>query len=256
VFYVRGEGLPVERVVVMGMTPVLTLMVAKRLKDQIQTLRDLKGMKIVIGHSPRSGKSMIGCWLPRMGGVPLSDFTAVKLTENDYDRADQRRHVAEALRTGAADFVMAQEPDAGIYQAGGVASVFADLTSVEETKKNLGTLSPSTALYMANSYVKAQPQTAQRLVKAFDRSLKFINSHTPEQLMDVIPREFVGRDGATYLRSLRHEVPMFATDGFMPDDIARNAMEIVTYIMPEYKEIPLKETYTNEFAQAALRKIR
>src|SRR5207247_934449 len=147
VFFVRGEGTPVESVVVMGMTPDLTLLVANRLKDQVKTLADLKGKKIIIGHTPRSGKSMIGCWLPRMGGVPLGDFTQVRLTENDYDRVDQRRHVSDALKSGAADFVIAQEPDAGIYQADGVAAVFADVTSVEETRKNLGTLFPSTVLY-------------------------------------------------------------------------------------------------------------
>ena len=256
VFFVRGEGVPVESVVVMGITPNLTLLVANRLKDQVKTLADLRGKKIIIGHTNRSGKSMVGCWLPLRGGVAASEFTPVRLTEEDNDRVEQRRRVADALANGGADLVIAQEPDAGIYQASGVASVFADVTSVEETKKNLGTLFPSTALYMTNSYVKAHPDVVQHLVNALVRTLKYINSHTPDELMALVPKQFMGPDTATYARSFRHEVQMFATDGLMPDEAARKTQEIMANVMPEYRAVDLGATYTNEFARAALKNVR
>ena len=62
------------------------------------------------------------------------------------------------------------------YEAQGVATVWADLTSVEGTRKHLGGLLPTSTIYMASERVKSSPQVAQHLANAFVRTLKYINS--------------------------------------------------------------------------------
>src|SRR5438270_514805 len=74
----------------------------------------------------------------------------------------------------------------------------------------------------ASERVKADPGIAQHLANAFVRTLKYINSHTPEEILAVIPVEVSGKDRAAYLQVLKEEIPMFANDGRMPpEDAAR-----------------------------------
>ena len=41
--------------------------------------------------------------------------------------------------------------------------------------------------WVASERVKARPEIAQHFANAFVRALKFINTHTPEEIADVIP---------------------------------------------------------------------
>src|SRR2546426_5246558 len=102
-----------------------------------------------------------------------------------------------------------------------LATVFADLTTAESTRKILGALFPSSTIYMTSERVKVHPEIAQRLADGFVRTLKFIHSHSPEEILAVIPPEISGPDRVTYLRTLREEIPMFAGDGRMPAGAAR-----------------------------------
>jgi len=84
------------------------------------------------------------------------------------------------------------------------------------------------------------------------RTLKWINSHTAEEIAAVIPVEISGKDRAAYLKVLKEEIPMFATDGRMPADGAEKEWRVLAEFNPKYKPVKVEQTYTNRFVDAAL----
>jgi NitT/TauT family transport system substrate-binding protein len=101
--------------------------------------------------------------------------------------------------------------------------------------------------------VNSHPEIAQHLANAFVRTLKWINSHSAEEIAAVIPVEISGKDRAAYLRVLKQEIPMFASDGRMPVDGAEKEWRVLSEFNPKYKSVKVEQTYTNRFVDEALR---
>ena len=217
-FMSQAAGKLTETVITLGVSPALKVLVASRLKDQIKTIADLKGKRIYTGGL-NSGKTTTANWLMVKAGNHVTDYTRLELTDRDK--------MAKALQDGDADVVVAHEPDATYYQTSGVAVLLADVTSVEGTHKSLGSLFPTTSLYLATSYVSSHQDTVQHLVNALVRGLNFINTHTPQEIMAILPKEVAGKHAATYLQDLSQDVKMFATNGLMPEQDARMELKIM-----------------------------
>jgi len=243
-FLSQPAGKLTESVVALAVTPGVKVLAAERLRDQVRTLADFKGRKIVVG-GVKSSKNIIANYLVVRGGGQPSEYVPV-----DGKAAEK---TIKALQSGAADLVVATEPDVGTYESRHAAFVVADLTSVAGTRENFGALFPTTCLYLANAYVAAHPETVQHLARAFVRTLKYLNAHTPGEIAALMPREIVGADRETYLATLRESLQMFATDGLMADDAAQKELEVMSAFDPKFKGVRIGETYTNRFAQEALK---
>jgi NitT/TauT family transport system substrate-binding protein len=243
----QSEGKYSEAIVTLGVTPGAKVLVANQVKDKYQTLADLKGSRFIAGGAG-SSKTTVSNYLVMAGGNQIADYTRLG--------TDGKEKNVAALRAGVADFVVAPTPDAAFYEAQGVATVFADLTTVAGTKKNFGTLFPSSTVFMANERVRQHPEIAQHLANAFVRTLKFINTHTAEQIADVIPVEISGKDRVAYLKVLREALPMFANDGAMPADAAANELRVLAAFNPKFKGVKVEETYTNKFVDVALERLK
>ncbi|GAB3630574.1 nitrate ABC transporter substrate-binding protein [Pandoraea terrae] len=243
----QAHRMSTEAIVTLGVTPGAKVLVAGQAKDKYKTLADLKGSRFIAGGAG-SSKSTVANALMLEGGNQISDYTRLG--------TDGKERNVDAMRNGAADFVVAPTPDGDFYESKGVATVFADLTTVEGTRKQFGTLFPSSTVYMSSARVKAHPEIARHLANAFVRTLQYINSHTPEQIEAIIPQEITGKDRAAYLKVLKEEIPMFATDGRMPADGAAKEWRVLSEFNPAYKSVKVDQTYTNTFVDEALRKLR
>ncbi len=243
----RAEGRNLEAVVTLGVTPGVKVLVANHARDKYKTPADLKGSRIIAGGAG-SSKTTVANSLVLAGGHRIGDYTRIANESKDK--------IVAALKSGAADLVVAPTPDGSYYESAGVATLFADLTSVEGTRKSLGSLLPTSTIYMASERVKARPDIAQHLANAFVRTLKFINSHTPEEVLAIIPPEIVGKDRAAYLAALTEEMPMFATDGRMPPEDAAKEWQVLSEFNPKFRAVKVEQTYNNAFVDEALRRNR
>ena len=243
----RAAGRNFEAIVTLGVTPGANVLVANQAKDRYKSVADLKGSRIIAGGDG-SSKTAVANALMLAGGHKLTDYTRI--------RNESKDKIAAALRAGEADLVVAPVPDGDYYESLGLATVFADLTSVEGTRKHLGTLLPTSTVYMRRDRVAARPEIAQHLATAFVRTLQWINTHTPEEIAAVIPPDFMGkdkeRDKAAYLKVLKQEIPMFKTDGRMPQDGAEYEWRVLAEANPKYKSVRVADTYTNRFVDVAL----
>jgi NitT/TauT family transport system substrate-binding protein len=243
----RSEGRNLEAIVTLGVTPGAKVLVANQSRDKYKSAADLKGSRIIAGGAG-SSKTTVANALVIAGGHHIGDYTRIANESKDK--------IVAALKNGEADLVVAPTPDGDFYLAQGVATVFADLTTVEGTRKHLGGLLPTSTVYMASERVKSNPEIAQHLANAFVRALKYINSHTPEEVAALIPPEISGKDRVAYLQVLKQEIPMFAADGRMPAEDAEREWRVLSEFNPKFKSVKVGETYTNAFVDEALKKYR
>jgi NitT/TauT family transport system substrate-binding protein len=238
-----SQGRDFEAIVTLGVTPGVKVLVANQAKDRYKTVADLNGSRIIAGGDG-SSKTAVANALLLAGGHKVTDYTRI--------RNESRDKIEAALRAGEADLVVAPTPDGDYYEGLGVATVFADLTTVEGTRRHLGTLFPTSTVYMRSEGVKAHPEIAQHLATAFVRALQWINSHTPEEIAAVVPPDFMGNDRGAYLKMLNEQIAMFRTDGRMPQDGAENEWRVLSEAHPKYKSVRVGDTYTNQFVETAL----
>jgi NitT/TauT family transport system substrate-binding protein len=235
------EGGDMEAVVTLGVTPGYKVLVASRLKDRVSGPADLKGRRIISGGE-HSAKTTSANWLVLHAGFKTTDYTRIGTGD--------KVKIAQALRDGSADFVIAPEPDADAYLAQGVAAPFADLYSVAGTRQALGSVFPSAVLYMSRRYVAAHPEVAQPLVNALVHSLHYLNTHAVTEIRALVPDVAAGeaRDPGV----LEEGVKMFATDGRMPADAAAREAEVVSIQFPQYRGVRVDATFTNALVERAL----
>ena len=243
----HSEGRPSQAVVTLGLTPGMKVMVGNQLKDRISTLADLKGRRILVGGDG-SSKTTLANYLMRAAGLDRSDYTRLPTYGQEKN--------AQMLRDGKADLVIAPVPEGDYYEATGVASVLFDLTTPDETRRILGHPFPTTTVFMASETIRRRPDMASHLAGAFVRTLQYINSHTPEQLGQLIPVEVSGKDRSTYLKALKQEYPMFRSDGRMPGDGARQEWEVLRWARPDFTKVHVDDTFDNRFVDAVLRQSR
>jgi len=238
-----SQGRDFEAIVTLGVTPGAKVLVANQAKDRYKSVADLKGSRIVAGGDG-SSKTAVANALLLAGGHKVADYVRI--------RNESKDKIAAALRAGEADLVVAPTPDGDYYQALGIATVFADLTTVEGTRRHLGALFPTSTVYMRSERVKTHPEIAQHLATAFARTLQWINSHTPEEIAAVVPPDFMDKDRAAYLKIHKEQIAMFKTDGRMPQDGAENEWRVLSEANPKYKSVRVPDTYTNRFVDTAL----
>jgi NitT/TauT family transport system substrate-binding protein len=245
----RSQGRDFQAIVTLGVTPGAKVLVAKQAKERYKTVADLRGSRIIAGGDG-SSKTAVSNALLLAGGYKIGDYTRI--------RNESKDKIAAALRAGEADLVVAPTPDGDFYEGQGLATVFADLTTPEDTRKAFGTLFPSSTIYMRNGLVQTHPEIAQHLATAFVRALQWINGHSPEEIVALIPTDFLtsNKDGvkerSAYLKMLKEEIPMFQGDGRMPQDAAEFEWRVLSDANPKYKSVRVTDTYTNRFVDAAL----
>jgi NitT/TauT family transport system substrate-binding protein len=229
------EHLFTQAVITMGAAPGLRLLVAARLRNMTHSIADLKGRRIFTG-GVNSGKTTSVNWLMLHAGLGIDDYAALPTAKYDAIR--------QALGNGTADAAILHEPDASRLVATGAAFELADLETVPGTKQALGTIFPSTALYLPKSYIAAHPDTVRRLVVGCKRALAFIKDHDAAAIVGALPP---AQDPEAFKALIAQDKKMFETDGMTPPDAAKAEWQAMTALTPAYGAIAIDETFTNAF---------
>jgi NitT/TauT family transport system substrate-binding protein len=234
----QTKGKKVESVVTMADVPGEQLMVANRLKDKVKTLADLKGLTIgVTGLG--SSTNMLASYNVVKGGNKESDYKPLPVGAGQT--------LIAAMQNNRIDAAVTSEPTATLLKNKNLAYTFVDMNSKDGTEAALGGKYASTSLYMSYDFVKKNPDVVQKLANAYVKTLKWMSTHTPEEIADKMPEEYYAGDKAVYIQALKGQLPMFTTDGKMPAGVPENVQKILSAFKPAVKNVDLSQTYTNEF---------
>ena len=110
----------------------------------------------------------------------------------------------------------------------------------------------SAVLISRSQWLRVNGDVARRLASALNRSLKWIGTHSPEDISAQIPEQLRGTDPALFTEALRASLPSFPPDGRFEPAGVEAVIKVLKVSDPEgkLKTIDLKNTYTNEFAVA------
>lgn len=240
----QARGKMVESVVQFSQAPGEVILVSKAAAGRIKSPADFKGKTLgVTGLG--SSTNFLTQYLATRAGVKYSEFTTLPVGAGSTFIA--------AMGQGKIDAGMTTEPTISRLVSTNAASVLVDLRSLKSTVAALGGPYPAASLYMQTSWVNSHKEQVQKIVTAFVKTLRYINTHSAAEIADKLPPEYFAGNKQLYIEALESGKQMFTPDGVMPADGPATVLKVLASFdkAVEGKSINLAGTYTTEFVKAA-----
>ncbi len=238
----QSLGKYVESVVQLSRVPGEVELVSTR-HPEIRSNADLKGFRVgVTGLG--SSTDFLTKYLLIKAGLKLPDVTPVPVGAGDTLIAAMTKDQIQAAMT--------TEPTVSRLLASGRARVMVDLRTLDSTRSALGGPYPAACLYMETSWVETHRDTVQKLAVALVRALRYIASHSADDIAGRMPKDYYVGDRAMYVAALAAGKDMFTQDGRMPPGGPETVLAVLETIMPSVRDgsIDITRTYTTEFVDA------
>jgi NitT/TauT family transport system substrate-binding protein len=241
----QGLGQSAESVVSMLVTPGEVELCRNDLKNQIKSPADWKGRTLGVTDIG-SSTDFLTQYLAKKNGVDPTSIHRLGVQAGAT--------LIGAMTHKNVDCAMTTEPTVSQLLANKQAYILLDMRTAAGAAQALGGEYPATSLYMMTSYVQKNPQTVQKLVDAYVKTLKWIQTHTAAQITDQMPADYysgVGKDA--YIQALNNEKGIYNPTGIMPPNGPPTNLKVLSTFNPDVKgkTIDLSKTYTNQFVQAA-----
>jgi NitT/TauT family transport system substrate-binding protein len=225
--------------------PGLALVVGPQQTGKINSVKDLADKKVGVS-APGSSTDFFLKYLLSKNSVDPNSVGVVGI--------GLAATAVAAMDQGSVDAAVMLDPSVTLLQA-----KYKNLKILSDTRTQSDTLSvfggeyPGGALYTKAGWIAAHPKETQALTNAIVATLKWIHSHTPEEIMAKMPENLVGPDKALYLAALKNTIPMYSTTGLMDPKGAQAVLAVFSQSSPEVKNanVDLSKTFTNKFVEAA-----
>jgi NitT/TauT family transport system substrate-binding protein len=229
--------------------PGLVLGVSPKHTGEINSVKDLAGKKVGVSAPGSSTDFFLKYLLAKNGIAP--DAAAVIGIGLDAT-------AVAAMEQGTVDAAVMLDPTPTLLNA-----KFSTLKILSDTRTQADTLSvfggeyPGGALYTRGDWIAKHEKETQALTNAILATLKWIHSHTPEEIIAKMPEDLVGPDKALYLSALKNTIPMYSTTGRMDPKGAEAVLSVFSQSSPDVAKakIDLSKTYTNKFVEQAAQKL-
>ncbi len=238
-----------QAIVVYDRYPGFALVVSPTQTAAIKSIKDLAGKKVGVS-APGSSTDFFLKYMLAKNGVDPNSVAVVGIGLDATAVAAMERGLVEAA--------IMLDPAVTLLQG-----KFKDLRILSDTRTQKDTLGvfggeyPGGALYTRADWIAKHEKESQALATAIVATLKWIHSHTPEEIMAKMPAELIGPDKALYLAALKNTLPMYSTTGKMDPKGAEAVLAVFSQSVPEIAKakIDLAKTYTNRFVDQANAKL-
>ena len=236
----QSKGKEVTSITQLLLVPGGMEMVRADLADKVRSMADIKGKTLgVTGLG--SSSSFIAQYLASRNGLKTADYSMLPVGAGNT--------LIAAMKQKRIDVAWTTEPTTSILLASGEAKVLVDMSSVEGTKAALGGLYPASSVYVNRAWMNSHKADAQKLARAFVKTLKYIQTHSAEDIAAKMPKDYYGGNKDIYVKALKASLPMYSPDGKMPAGGPEQVLKVMAGFNPNIKgkNIDLSKTYTNEF---------
>jgi NitT/TauT family transport system substrate-binding protein len=234
-----------QAIVVYDRYPGLVLVVSPKMTDTIKSVKDLAGKKVGVS-APGSSTHYFLNYITKKAGVDSSGIGVIGIGLG--------APAVAAMEQGSVDAAVMLDPSVTVLQGRNKdLRILSDTRTQKDTLDVFGGEYPGGALYTKVEWIEKNPKAAQALTTAIVNTLKWIHSHTPEEIMAKMPDELIGPDKPLYLAALKNTIPMYSTTGKMDPKGAKAVLDVFSQSSPEVAKanIDLSKTYTNQFVDAA-----
>ncbi len=225
--------------------PGLVLVVSPKHTDEIKSIKDLAGKKVGVS-APGSSTDFFLKYLLKKNGLDPTSAAVIGVGLGATAVA--------AMEQGQIDAAVMLDPSVTVLQG-----EHKDLRILSDTRTQKDTLAvfggeyPGGALYSTAAWVKSHDKEVQGLTNAILNTLKWIHTHSPEDVMAKMPPEMVGKNKELYLAALKNTIPMYSETGTMDPKGAAAVLAVFSEGSPEVAKanIDVSKTYTNKFVEQA-----
>jgi NitT/TauT family transport system substrate-binding protein len=161
--------------------------------------------------------------------------------------------VIAAVVKGEIDAMSNLDPMMTKLELDGQIKVVADTRTAEGTRAIFGGSNPAAVLYAKQDFIARNPNTVQALVNAFYKTLKWLESATPEQVTATVPQEYWLGDRALYTASVKANKPVYSLTGIIPAAGIKSASDMLVAFDDELKnaKLDLAKTFDDRFVKKA-----
>ena len=240
----QAKGKFITSVVQFAVAPGETVLVKADVADKYSNPANWKGQALgVTGLG--SATDFLTRYLASRAGLQNQDYSLVPVGAGDTFLA--------AIQQGKIVSGMTTEPTVQRALSRGLAKVSIDLRTPDKTRAALGGDYPAACLYMDRGYMEANKDTAQKLVNALVKTLKWMHDHSAEDIADKMPKDYMAGDKALYVKGLKEGKAQYSPDGLMPAGAPESVLRVLATFSPNVKgkTIDLSKTFTTEFVTKA-----
>ena len=243
-----AKGQHLQSFVVYDRFPGLVLVVSPKHTSEIKSVKDLANKKVGVS-APGSSTDFFLKYLLKKNGVDPNSVGVIGVGLGATAVA--------AMEQGQIDAAVMLDPAVTI-----LVGKYSDLRILSDTRTQKDTLAvfggeyPGGALYTKAEWIASHEKEVQGMTNAILATLKWIHSHTPEEIADKMPENLVGKDKATYIAALKNMLPMYSENGRMDPKGAQAVLAVFSQSSPDVAKanIDLSKTYTNKYVDEAVKK--
>jgi NitT/TauT family transport system substrate-binding protein len=136
--------------------------------------------------------------------------------------------------------------------------IISDTRTIKGTVDVFGGPMPAACLYAPADYLAQNSNTCQALANAIVRSLKWLQTAGPSDILKTVPESYLLGDRAMYLASFDKIREALSPDGIIPPEGTKTALKALASFDETLKadKIDLSKTFTNDFARRAKDKFK
>ena len=241
----QAKGQDVRAVTELGRFPAIVLAVKKEKAGQVKSAADFKGLKIGV-TAPGSSTALTAQYAMVKAGLKPTDAAFIGVGSG--------ASAVAAMQQGEIDVISHLDPVIAKLEADGAIQVLIDTRTEAGTRALFGGSNPAATLYLKKDFIDANPATTQRLVNAFVKSLKYLQTAKPEEIAETVPPEYHLGDKPLYLKAVQNSLESYSRDGIVPRSGMESVMDMLKQLDPELKEakVDLAATFDERFVRKAV----
>ena len=240
-----AKGQHLQAFVVYDRYPGLALVVSPKHTADIKSVKDLANKKVGVS-APGSSTDFFLKYILKKNGVDPNSVAVIGVGLGATAVA--------AMEQGQIEAAVMLDPAITVLQGKNKdLRILSDTRTQHDTLEVFGGEYPGGALYTRADWIASHPKEVQAMTNAIIATLKWIHSHTPEEIAEKMPPEYVGKDKAGYIQALKNTLPMYSETGLMDPKGAQAVLAVFSQSSPDVAKanVDLSKTYTNTFVEAA-----
>ena len=240
-----AKGQNLQSFVIYDRYPGFALVVSPKHNAEIKSIKDLANKKVGVS-APGSSTDFFLKYILSKNGVDPNSIGVIGVGLGATAIA--------AMEQGTVDAAIMLDPAVTLLQGKNKdLKILSDTRSQKDTLAVFGGEYPGGALYTKADWIASHEKEVQGMTNAIVSTLKWIHSHSAEEIAAKMPPELVGKDLPLYIAALKNTIPMYSTTGKMDPKGAAAVLAVFSQSSPDVAKakIDLSKTYTNKYVEAA-----
>lgn len=236
----QARGSPVIGIVLQTRYPSIALGLRKERAASFKSPKDLKGMKIGVTAPGSSTNFFVSALLAKDG---------LKPDEVSIIGVGASSSAVAAIEKGELDGIANLDPVMTKLERDQAVQIVVDTRTEEGMKQWYGPDYAAGCIYVTREFIAKNPKTAQAVVTAMVRALRFVKTASLEKIVEAVPPEYYAGDKENWKAALKKAIAGYSADGRFSKEGAETVYRVLKQFEPSVmtKKVDVEKTFDNRF---------